>query len=73
MRVQDGKEVNPHKTWPHCTHLSNFSRGHLPLVGASEGTGDVPVEKGEERDQCPSCPANRRTGDLLTPSLVSPQ
>lgn len=47
MCVQVGKEVNPHRTWPHCTHLSNFSRGHLPLVGASDGTGDVPVEKGE--------------------------
>lgn len=66
MGVQVGKEVNSHKTWPHCTYLSNFSWGHLPLVGASEGTGDVPVEKGEKRHQCPSSPANRSTGDLLT-------
>lgn len=35
------------------THLSYFSRGDLPLVGASKGTGDIPVEKWEERYQCP--------------------
>lgn len=29
---------------PH-THLSYFSRGDLPFVGASEHTGDVPVGK----------------------------
>lgn len=52
MWMQVGKEVNPHKTWPHCTNLSNFSRGDLPLVGASEGTGDVSVEKGEGQCQC---------------------
>lgn len=54
LRVQIGKEVNPHEPWPHRTHLSNFSRGDLPLVGTSEGTGDIPVEKGEEQVSAPA-------------------
>lgn len=41
----------PSQDLAHCTHLSYFSRGDLPLVGASEGTGDIPVEKQEERCQ----------------------
>lgn len=55
---------HPHKTWPHRTHLSNVSRGDLPLVGASEGTGNIPVKKEEECISVPS--ANRRAGDHLT-------
>lgn len=35
------------------THLSYFSRGDLPFIGASKHTGDVPVEDRGGRTSVP--------------------